>query len=61
MDKAPSEELVTITCLFHDLCKVNSYKVDKPNQKINGEWEEVPYYVIDVKFYFGGHGSKLVF
>jgi HD superfamily phosphodiesterase len=61
MDKAPSEESVAISCLFHDLCKVNLYKVDKRNQKINGEWKEVPYYVIDEKFHFGGHGSKSVF
>ena len=35
--------------------------MDKRNQKINGEWQEVPYYVIDEKFHFGGHGSKSVF
>ena len=61
MDKAPSEESVAIACLFHDLCKVNLYRVDKRNQKINGEWKEVPYYVIDEKFHFGGHGGKSVF
>ena len=61
MDKAPTEESVAIACLFHDLCKVNLYKVDKRNQKINGEWKEVPYYVIDERFHFGGHGSKSVF
>jgi len=61
MEKAPSEESVAIASLFHDLCKVNLYKVDKRNQKINGEWKEVPFYVIDEKFHFGGHGSKSVF
>lgn len=35
--------------------------MDKKNQKINGEWKEVPYYVVDEKFHFGGHGSKSVF
>ena len=40
MDKAPSEESVAISCLFHDLCKVNLYRVDKRNQKINGEWKD---------------------
>lgn len=60
-DRAPSEESVAIACLFHDLCKVNLYKVEKRNQKINGEWKEVPYYVADEKFHFGGHGSKSVF
>ena len=35
--------------------------MDKRNQKINGEWQEVPYYIIDEKYHFGGHGSKSVF
>jgi len=61
MPKAPTEESVAIAALFHDLCKVNLYKMDKRNQKINGEWQEVPYYVVDEKFHFGGHGSKSVF
>ena len=61
MLKAPTEESVAIATLFHDLCKVNLYKMDKKNQKINGEWHEVPYYVVDEKFHFGGHGSKSVF
>ena len=46
LDKEPSEESLAIATLFHDVCKVNLYKVDKRNQKINGEWKEVPYYVI---------------
>ena len=61
MDKAPPEESVAIASLFHDLCKVNLYRADRRNQKINGEWKEVPYYVVDEKFHFGGHGSKSVF
>ena len=38
MPKAPSDESVAIAALFHDLCKVNLYKTEKRNQKINGEW-----------------------
>ena len=56
-----SEESVAIAALFHDLCKVNFYRRDTRNQKINGEWQEVPYYTIEEKFCFGGHGSKSVF
>ncbi len=56
-----SEESLVITALFHDLCKVRLYKTDKRNQKINGEWQEVPYYTIEEKYHFGGHGSKSVF
>ena len=61
MPKEAPEESVAIAALFHDVCKVNLYKTDKRNQKINGEWKEVPYYVIEEKFHFGGHGSKSVF
>lgn len=47
MPTPPSEESLAIATLMHDICKVNLYKMDKRNQKINGEWQEVPYYVID--------------
>ena len=61
MPSAPSEESLAVAALFHDVCKVNLYKVDKRNQKIDGVWREVPVYVIEEKFHFGGHGSKSVF
>jgi hypothetical protein len=35
--------------------------VDYKNQKIDGEWQRVPYYIIDERFHFGGHGSKSVY
>ena len=54
-------ESLTVAALFHDVCKVNFYKEDKRNQKINGIWEEVPYYSIDEKFVFGGHGAKSMY
>lgn len=54
-------ESVTISTLFHDLCKVNFYKKDIRNQKVNGVWTEVPCYTIEEKFVFGGHGGKSVF
>ena len=37
-----TEESVVVATLFHDLCKVNFYKKDVRNQKINGTWQEVP-------------------
>lgn len=54
-------ESITIAALFHDLCKVNFYAQDFKNQKINGQWQQVPYYTIREKFAYGGHGSKSVF
>ena len=56
-----SEESVVISALFHDLCKVNFYKEDFRNQKIDGVWQQVPCYIIEEKYCFGGHGSKSVF
>ncbi len=54
-------ESVAVATLFHDLCKVNFYKKDIRNQKIGGQWQEVPCYSIEEKYCFGGHGSKSVF
>lgn len=56
-----SEESLLISSLFHDLCKVNFYGTEYRNQKINGEWQKIPVYVVNEKFAFGGHGSKSVF
>ncbi len=56
-----SEESIAITALFHDLCKVNFYKQDTRNVKVEGVWTTVPFFSIDEKFPFGGHGSKSVF
>ena len=57
----PAMESLAIASLFHDLCKVNYYKPDKRNKKVNGTWVEVPFFSVEEKFHFGGHGSKSVF
>ena len=54
-----SEESVTICALLHDLCKLNFYKIDYKNKKIDGEWTKVPFYTTDEKFP-AGHGCKSV-
>lgn len=56
-----SEESIAIMALFHDLCKVNFYKQDTRNVKRDGAWVAVPFYSIEEKFPFGGHGSKSMF
>jgi HD superfamily phosphohydrolase YqeK len=57
-----SDETAAIISLFHDLCKVNYYTVEKRNRKNDaGEWEKYDAYTIKEKFCFGGHGSKSVF
>ena len=56
-----NEESLCIAALFHDVCKVNFYKTDTRNQKIDGVWTQVPYYTVEERFPFGGHGSKSVY
>ena len=56
---------LTITSLFHDFCKINTYKVDYRNNKNEkGVWEKVPYYKYEPKpetdFPFT-HGEKSMF
>jgi hypothetical protein len=57
-----SEESLIIVSLFHDLCKVNSYVVEKRFRKDDaGKWEQYDAYVSNEKLHYGGHGSKSVF
>lgn len=57
-----SDETAIIISLFHDLCKVNFYTVQKRNRKNeDGVWESYDAYAIDEKMAYGGHGSKSVF
>lgn len=54
-------ETAAIITLFHDLCKVNLYKVEMRNVKENNVWVQKPYYTVDEEFPFGGHGAKSVY
>lgn len=58
-----SYESQAIAAMFHDLCKVNYYKVSSRNVKNEqtGQWEKVPFYKVEEDFPFGGHGSKSVY
>lgn len=56
-----NDESLVISTLFHDVCKVKLYGTEYRNQKINGEWQSVPFYKTEEAFPFGGHGSKSVF
>ena len=55
-------ETVAIASLFHDLCKVNMYKVEmrwRKDPKDKGE--QYPTWKRDEDFKFGGHGSKSLY
>ena len=58
-----SIETLAIVALFHDLCKANFYSIGSRNVKddATGRWEKKPFYKVDEKFPFGGHGSKSLF
>ena len=55
-----SMESVAIIALLHDVCKVDFYKVDYRNVKVDGQWIQVPYYSIEDKLPYG-HGEKSVY
>jgi hypothetical protein len=55
-----SLESATIMSLLHDVCKVDCYKVELRNVKIDGEWVKQPYYAYDEALPYG-HGEKSVY
>ena len=56
--KIKDEELI-MASILHDLCKANTYNVEKRNKKINGQWHEVDAFTFDDKWPIG-HASKSV-
>lgn len=57
-----SEDSLILVALCHDLCKVNSYNLEKRFRKDeNGKWEQYDAWVPNEKLHFGGHGSKSMF
>ena len=55
-----SMESVAIIALLHDVCKVDFYKTDYRNVKVDGQWIQVPYYTVEDKLPYG-HGEKSVY
>lgn len=53
-------ETIAISALLHDVCKVNCYKESVRNAKVNGSWQQVPYYEFDDDVPYG-HGEKSVY
>ena len=58
--KVISDESVAIMALLHDICKVDSYKVDYRNVKVDGEWVKQPFYAFEDNLPYG-HGEKSVY
>ena len=55
-----SDESIAICALLHDLCKIGLYKVEMRNKKVDGNWVQVPQYVIEDNLPYG-HGEKSVY
>ncbi|MDR1972467.1 MAG: HD domain-containing protein [Treponema sp.] len=51
---------LTVSCLFHDLCKVNMYEPKTRNVKNEktGEWEKEPFYAVRQDYISFGHGIE---
>lgn len=58
--KKVSMESATIMALFHDVCKVDTYVEDVRNVKIDGRWEQKPYFRYEDSLPYG-HGEKSVY
>ena len=55
-----SKESAAICALLHDLCKVDYYKSEMRNVKVDGEWVQKPYYTVSDSLPYG-HGEKSVY
>lgn len=57
-----SMETAAIVALFHDICKVNNYRlVEKWRKDADGQWEAYEAYEYDTDALQMGHGAKSVF
>ncbi len=55
-----SLESATIIALLHDICKVDTYKQELRNVKVDNNWVQKPFWTVDDKLPYG-HGEKSVY
>lgn len=55
-----SNESIAICALLHDLCKIDLYKIEMRNKKVDGNWVQVPVYTVEDNLPYG-HGEKSVY
>ncbi len=53
-------ETIAICGLLHDVCKIDTFKNDFKNKKVDGNWVQVPYYTVEDNLPYG-HGEKSVY
>ncbi|MGN1042651.1 MAG: hydrolase [Christensenellales bacterium] len=60
MEERIPMESIAVIALLHDVCKVNCYKEEYRNVKVDGEWVQKPYYTVEDNLPYG-HGEKSVY
>ncbi|MGN0960677.1 MAG: hydrolase [Christensenellales bacterium] len=55
-----NSESIAICGLLHDICKIDTFKLDMRNKKVEGNWVQVPYYTVEDGLPYG-HGEKSVY
>ena len=55
-----SMETIAICALLHDVCKIDTFKIDMRNKKVDGNWVQVPFYTVEDSLPYG-HGEKSVY
>lgn len=55
-----SKDSIIICSLLHDICKINYYKTDYRNVKVDGVWVQKPYFAVEDSLPYG-HGEKSVY
>lgn len=55
-----SDESIAICGLLHDLCKIDVFKIEMRNKKVDGNWVQVPFYTVEDGLPYG-HGEKSVY
>lgn len=53
------DDSIIIAALLHDICKTYYYTIEMWNKKIDGRWEQIPFYTVDDRIPYG-HGEKSV-
>lgn len=53
-------ESIAIAGLLHDVCKIDTFKTDFRNKKVDGNWVSLPYYTVEDTLPYG-HGEKSVY
>lgn len=55
-----SMETIAICALLHDVCKIDTFKIEYRNKKVENNWVQVPYYSVEDSLPYG-HGEKSVY